>query len=177
MASTWTGTTQGVAYALNKYMIDLFNAAASARYLRLREIVALNNSIAAVTGVIMQREIRKSSAASAGTCSTPIPRDSSNGALDANSTMGTGRTVTDVAGYLFRRFVFANEEPVVAGAAFANWLTLVPNGLVWPPSVGDAALQPLTMRAGVAEGYSLNNITSTAVGALDCEMHFTDEAS
>ena len=35
MASTWTGTTQGVAYALNKYMIDLFNAAASARYLNL----------------------------------------------------------------------------------------------------------------------------------------------
>lgn len=177
MANTWTGTSQGVAYALNKYMIDIFNAVASARYLRLREVVMLNNSLAAVTGVILQCELRKSNAQSAGTAVTPIPRDSSSGALDANSTMGTGRTVTDVAGYLFRRFAFANEEPVVAGAAFANWLTLVPFGLMWPPSVGDSALQPLTMRAGVAEGYSVKNITSTAVGAADLEMHFTDEAT
>jgi len=177
MANTWTIATQGVAYALNKYMVDVFNGASSARYVRLREIVCLNNGIAAVTGVILQMEIRKSNAASAGTSITPITRDSANGALDANTSAGTGRTVTDVAGALFRRFVFANEEPVVAGAAFANWLTLVPFGLVWPPSVGDAALQPLTMRASVAEGYAVKNITSSAVGALDAEMTITDEAS
>jgi len=177
MANTWTGTSQGIAYALNKYMIDIFNAAASTRYIRLREVVVLNNSLGAVTGVILQMEIRKGSNATGGSSITPVTRDSSNSALNANTTMGTGRTVTEVAGALYRRFVFANEEPVVGGAAFANWLTLVPNGLVWPPSVGDANLQPLTMRASVAEGYAVKNITSTVVGGVDMEMHFTDEAT
>lgn len=175
MANTWTANTQGVAYALNKYMIDIDNAAASTRFIRLREIVMLNNGLTAVTGVILQCEIRRISAVSGGTAITPVTRDTANAALNANTTAGTGRTITD--GALFRRFVFANEEPVVAGAAYANWLTLVPFGLVWPPSVGDTALQPLTCVSGSDQGYGIKNITSTAVGAADLEMHFTDEAT
>lgn len=176
MANTHTCNAQSVAYALNKDMIDVHHTAADARFERLRELVMLNNSLTAVTGVILQCEIRRhTTAPTGGTAITPVSRDSANSALDAGFTSGTGRTLVD--SNLYRRFVFGNEEPVIAGAAFANWLTLVPFGLVWPPSVGDTSLEPLTMVGGTLEGFYIKNITSTVVGAADLEAHLTDEAS
>jgi len=175
MANTWGYNSQGVAYALNKSMIEMGHTTSDTRYERVREIVMLNNSLAAVTGVILQQEIRRDTARSAGTALTAVSRDSANAALNANLSGKTGGTITD--GALYRRFVFVNEEPVVAGAAMANWLTLVPFGLVWPPSVGDAALQPLTLVASTDEGWHVKNVTSSAVGAADLEMWFTDEAT
>lgn len=176
MANTWTCTSQAVAYALNKDMIDVHHTAADARFERVREIVMLNNSLGAVTGVILQCQVRRhTTAPTGGSALTPVARDSSNSALDAGFTAGTGRTLVDSS--LYRQYVFGNEEPVIAGAAFANWLTLVPFGLVWPPSVGDTSLQPLTMVGGTLEGFYVKNITSTAVGAADLEMSVTDEAT
>jgi hypothetical protein len=175
MANTWGYVTQGVAYALNKSMIEMGHSSSDTRYERIREIVMLNNSLSAVTGVILQEEIRRTTARSAGTTLTAVSRDSSNAALNANLSGRTGGTITD--GSLYRRFVWVNEEPVVGGAAMANWLTLVPFGLVWPPSVGDSALQPLTLVASTDEGFHVKNITSSTVGGVDLEMWFTDEAS
>ena len=176
MANTWTCNAQAVAYALNKDMIDVHHTAADARFERIREIVMLNNSLTAVVGVILQCQIlRHTTAPTGGTAITPVSRDSSNAALNAGFTSGTGRTLE--ASSLYRQFVFGNEEPVIAGAAFANWLTLVPFGLVWPPSVGDTSLQPLTMVGSTLEGFYIKNITSTIVGAADLEAHITDEAT
>ena len=176
MANTWTCNAQAVAYALNKDLIDVHHTAADARFERVREIVHLNNSLTAVVGVILQCQIRRhTTAPTGGSAITPVARDSSNSALDAGFTSGTGRTLVDSS--LYRQYVFGNEEPVIAGAAFANWLTLMPFGLVWPSSVGDTSLQPLTMVGGTLEGFYIKNITSTVVGACDLEMHITDEVS
>lgn len=176
MANTWTITSQAVAYALNKDMIDVHHTASDTRYERVREIVMLNNSLGAVTGVILQCQIRRhTTLPTGGSTITPVARDSSNSALNGNFSAGTGRTMAD--SNLYRQFVFANEEPIVGGAAFPNWLVLVPFGLVWPPSVGDSTLQPLTMVASTLEGFYVKNITSTSVGAADLEMTITDEAS
>lgn len=176
MANTHGYTTQGQAWANLKHLIDIFNDSASTRYIRAREFVLFNNHIAAVTGVILQVQLMRSTVTpSGGSAITALSRDSSNAALNANTTGGTGRTLT-VSG-VYRRFCWGNEEAIIGGAAFANWLTLVPNTLVWPPSVGDTALQPLTCYAGTAEGWSLQNQTSSAIGSYDAEIWFTNEAT
>lgn len=176
MAATWGYTSQGIAYANLKHMIDIFNDSSSTRYIRVREIVFMNNVLTAVTGVILQCQIMRSTATpSAGTNITALSRDSANSALNANTTGGTGRTLT-VSG-VYRRFVFVNEEPIVGGTAPANWFTLAPFCLVWPPTVGDTNLQPLTCNASTAEGWSVQNQTNTAVGGADAEIWFTNEAS
>src|SRR3989304_5945299 len=112
MANTWTCTAQAVGYALNKDMIDVHHTAADARFERVREMVMLNNSLGAVTGVILQCQIRRHTTEPTGGSVIPrVPRDSSNSALDAGFTSGTGRRLADSS--LYRQYVFGNEEPVI----------------------------------------------------------------
>jgi len=104
---------------------------------------------------------------------TPVKHDSNSSALDANTSCGTGRTVTGTD--IFRRFLFVNEEPIVAGTTQANWLTLVPFAEIWNAGYGDTNVEPIVCRA--AEGVHLFHSGTSAVGTADLEIEFTDSAT
>jgi hypothetical protein len=173
MAATWRATGGAIAYASAKDMLDVFNATGTARVIRAYRCYWFNNGTTAVTGVITTGQVRRITAASAGTAVTPVKHDSNSSALDANTTCGTNRTVT--GSDIFRRFLFVNEEPVVAGTTQANWLTLVPFAEIWNAGYGDTNVEPITCRA--AEGVQLFHSGSSTVSTADLEIEFTDSAT
>ena len=173
MAATWRATSGAVAYANAKDMLNVFNGTASARIIRVYRAYWFNNGTAAVTGVITTAQCRRITAASAGTAVTPVKHDTNSSALDAATTCGTNQTVT--GSDIFRRFLFVNEEPVVAGTTQANWLTLVPFAEIWNAGYGDTNVEPLVCRS--SEGVHLFHSGTSAVGTADLEIEFTDAAS
>lgn len=173
MAATWRATGAAIAYANGKDMLNVFNGGSSARIIRAYRAYWFNNGTSAVTGVVTTAQVRRITAASVGTAVTPVKHDTSSGALDANTTCGTNQTVT--GSDIFRRFLYVNEEPVVAGVTQANWLTLVPFAEVWNAGYGDSNVEPITCRAG--QGFELFHSGSSAVGTADLEIEFTDAAT
>jgi hypothetical protein len=173
MANTWRATAQGVAYASGKDMLDIFNGAAATRVLRAYRGYWFNNGTTAVTGVLTEGRVNRITASSAGTSVTPVAHDTNNSALEAAATAGTGRTVT--VSSLFRKFLYSNDEPAVAGSGIDEWELLVPFAEVWNAGYGDSNIQPVTCR--VNQGFELHHQGTSAVGSADLEIEFTDAAS
>jgi hypothetical protein len=172
MSQTWNANQQAIAYASAKSMLDVFNGSSSAKSIDIVVIHLFNNGTAAVTGVLTTMKIRRITAAAAGSAVTPIANDTSNTALDANTTAGTGRTVT--ASATLRQIVWSNDEPAVSAATMDEWECLVPNSRIWDEGYGDANVQRLRARTGQAEGYDLQQAGASAVGTCDAEIHFNN---
>jgi hypothetical protein len=172
MAATWSANQQGVAFASAKSMLDVFNGSASAKTIAIVKMLQFNNGTGAVTGVLCTMKIRKTSAASAGTAVTPAAFNSASAALDANTTAGTGRTIT--AGATFRQYIWSNDEPTVSTATQDEWELLVPFAEVWDLGYGDSGVERLTARTGVSEGYDVQQSSASAVGTNDFEIIFTN---
>jgi hypothetical protein len=173
MAATWRATSGAVAYASSKDMLNVFNATASTRIIRAYRAYWFNNGTTAVTGVITTAQCRRITAASVGTAVTPVKHDTNSSALNASTTCGTNQTVT--GSDIFRRFLFVNEEPVVAGTTQANWLTLIPFAEVWNAGYSDTNVEPIVCRA--TQGFELFHSGSSTVGTADLEIEFTDSAT
>lgn len=173
MANTFRATGGGIAYASSKDMLNVFNGTATARVIRVYRAYWFNNGTAAVTGVLTTAQCRRITAASAGTAVTPVKHDTNSSNLDAATTCGTNQTTT--GSDIFRRFLFVNEEPIVAGTTQANWLTLVPFAEIWNAGYGDTNVEPVTCRA--TQGFQLFHSGTSAVGTADLEIEFTDSAT
>jgi len=173
MADTWHGSAQAVAYASAKYMIDVFNAAGSAKLIKIYRIWIFNNGTASVTGVLTALQVKRTSAASSGTGITPVAHNLGNTALDANTTCGTGRTITSTS--IFRQILWQCDEPTVTTLDMDALLTLVCFAEIWNSGYGDSNVQPLSCRASNAEGICLQQPGSNAAGTCDVEVEFTSE--
>lgn len=173
MAATFRATGGAIAYASSKDMLNVFNGTATARVIRVYRAYWFNNGTAAVTGVLTTAQCRRITAASGGTGVTPVKHDTNSSNLDAATTCGTNQTTTGTD--IFRRFLFVNEEPVVAGTTQANWLTLVPFAEIWNAGYGDTNVEPVTCRA--TQGFQLFHSGTSAVGTADLEIEFTDAAT
>jgi len=174
MANTWQAASQAIAYAASKHMLDVFNSSSSTRYIRVYRAYLFNNGTTAVTGVLNQARCNIITASSAGTTVTPIAMDTSNSALNANTTAGTGRTIT--VGSIIRQIIHSPDEPTVSTLDWDALGTLVPFAEWWNAGYGDSNIQPVTCRASESRGFSIQSITQT-VGSADCEIMFTDAAS
>lgn len=171
MANTWHSSAQGIAYAASKHMLDVFNSSSSTRTISVYRCWWFNNGTAAITGVLNQGRINITTAASAGTAVTPVAHNTSNSALNANTTSGHNRTIS--VGNIVRQLINSPDEPTVTTLDWDALLTLVPFAQVWDSGYGDTNIQPLTCRASESRGVSIQSITQT-VGSGDFEMEFTD---
>lgn len=170
MAATWRATGAAIAYANAKDMLNVFNATGSAAIIRVYRAYHFNNGTSAVTGVLTTMQIRRITAASAGTAVTPVKHDTNSPALEAQTTCGTNQTTT--GSDIFRRYVYSNDEPTVSGATQDEWELLVPNAEVWNAGYGDTNIEPIVCRA--AQGFQIYHAGSTAVSTADLEIEFTD---
>lgn len=171
MADTWHISTQAAAFGANKYMIDVMNGASSAKSIDVYRIWFFNNQTAAITGVFNTMQIHRTSAASSGTTITPVAHNTANATLDANTSAGTGRTVT--TGGLFRQLLTSPDEPTLSTLDWDSAQCLVPFAEIWNSGYGDSNVQPIRCRTGVAEGVSLKSVNQT-VGSGDFEMEVTN---
>lgn len=173
MADTWHGSAQAVAYASAKNMLDLFNSSSSAKLIKLFRMWIFNNGTTGVTGVLTALQIKRSSASSGGTSITPIAHNLGSTALDANTSCGTGRTVTSAG--IFRQILYQNDEPSVTTLDMDALLTLVCFAEIWNSGYGDSNVQALACRASNNEGITLLQPGANAVGSCDVELEFTSE--
>lgn len=155
--------------AANKYMATIFNTSAS-RLVRVNRIWAYNWQVGAVTGVVLDQELRRITARTVGVAVTPLAGDSAD-TLSTGITADTASTVvTEVAGGMYQRIITYSEEATLA------------QGYVTGRVQDAGALQyerPPWARGYVLrenEGLTVKNITSSTVGSVSYIFEFTDEA-
>lgn len=163
---TYYALADAVALAANKHHISLFNASGSGVVVSVKKLFQINLSLAAVTGVALRFDVKRTTAQSAGTAITPVSMDSNNPALPAQVTASTGGTITESS--LLYPFTTQNDEITAANTAVANYLTQYGNLMLESPE-----MQELRLREG--QGLTVKQITSNTVGSFAWLMAFTVE--
>jgi len=169
MAATFVSQAT-VAFASGKSMLGILNG--GARVLRAYRFCVFNTHTVAVTAALSVMSIRRLSALSAGTAVTPIAHDTTSSALSSVTSVHGG---TATATATFRRFMWLLEEATTTGVTQANWEVLIPVGIVFFPTGGDANLEPIVIRN--AQGADIFNVGAGAVTSQEFEITFTDAAS
>lgn len=164
---TYYALADNVAFAANKQMLSVLNAAGSGVVVALKKLFLIDLQLSSVTGVALRQDVKRMTAHSGGTTITPEKADSQNAALPAQVTVRTGATsVTE--GNLMFPLTFANDE-VGATQAFPSGTMLA--GWNWFPE--GIEVQEFRLREG--EGMTIKNITSTTVGSFAYFLVFTAE--
>jgi hypothetical protein len=162
---TYYALADAVAFAANKHMISIHNAAGSGVLVALKKMFLINLTLAAVTGVALRQDVKRFSAVhTGGTVVTPTTADSLNPALPAGITCKTGATLTDLS--LIFPLTFTNDE---GGATQAFPSTMLQAGINWLPEGSE--VQEVRLREG--EGLTIKNITSTTIGSYAYLIVFT----
>lgn len=169
MAATWVSAAS-VAFGATKSMLGILNGGSNV--LRAYRYCIFNTQTGAVTAALTTMQIRRLTALSAGTAVTPVKHDTNSGALaTVTSVHGGTATGTDI----FRRFMWLLEEATTTGVTQANWEVLIPVGIIFFPTGGDSALEPITCRN--AQGTDIYNSGAGAVSTMEFEITFTDAGS
>lgn len=164
---TFYALADAVAFANNKHMMSIFNAAGSGVFLNLQKLFLINNQIATATGVALRLNVARLTAAhTGGTDIVPTTCDTANDALPAQVTVKTNATAT--AGTLLFPITLNNDE-IGATMAFPGAQLLA--GLNWFPEGNE--IQPYRLREG--QGLTIQNITNTTVGSFAFLLVFTVE--
>ncbi len=160
---TYYAVADAVALAANKHHISIFNGAGSGKIVAIKKLFQINLSLAAVTGVALRFDMKRSTAQSAGTAITPQSMDTDNPAL-SGITVATGATITE-GGLLFP-FVTNSDEVTAANTAVSNFLTQYGNLVL-----ESTEMQEVRLREG--QGFTVKQITSSTVGSFAWLMAFT----
>lgn len=136
---TYYALADNVAFAVNKQHISLFNNVGSNQVVSIKKIFHINLSLAAVTGVAVRFDVKRTSAQSVGTAITAQSMDSIDPAL-ANVLVATGATVTE--GALLYPVTTQNDEIAASNAAVANYLMQMGNLALESPEMKEMRLNP-----------------------------------
>jgi hypothetical protein len=176
MAKTYTansfniGTPAVTAIGNGKSMMAIANTHAS-RVVKVWRIWAYPNN-SAVTGLMVNFIVRRFTTLTGGTAITPVPHDSANVSVDLTSiSVVTGATITSPT-QMFGCF-FSSEEVTVSGATNNHLLSFYPFCLIWDAGVGDANVEPITLRQN--QGCDLLCNTNSTAGNFDIIFEFTVE--
>ena len=162
---TYSAVADAVAFAANKHHITLFNATGSGVTVRVHQIRPINLSLAAISGVGIRFDVRRATAASAGTTVTPEKFDTNNSNLPAGVTVRTNGTVTN--GNLLYPFAMNNDEiPLTALNTNMQMKNIFFNEL---------KNQPFVLREN--EGITVQQITSSTVGSFAWLIIFSVEST
>lgn len=161
---TYYALADAVAFAANKHLISIINAAGSGKVVAIKKMFMINTQLSSVTGVAIRADVKRMTAHSSGTAVTPVSCDSTNASLPAEITVKTGATVTESS--LLFPLTFTNDE---AGATQAFPSTQLMAGLNWMPE--GVETQETRLRPG--EGLTVKQITSSTVGQFAWLIVFT----
>jgi hypothetical protein len=169
--ATFLAIADRIVPAVNKYILTLFNTT-STRKVVMQKIFVYNWQTAAVTGTILEHELRKITARTIGAAVTPISMDSAD-TLTAGITADTTTTgVTEVAGAagLLRRGYTSGEEVKIGAITLENSMAVDDRfAILYEKKDG---CKGITLRQN--QGVTIKNLTGT-VGSTSVVMLFTDE--
>ena len=164
-----------IAPAQNKYMATLWNTSAT-RMVVVDRIARLNWQLGAVTGVLLDQELRFITARTGGTAIT-VQQEDTTAALSAGILAETGSTgVTEGTGSrgLIRRLVAGSEEHALAVAWNVTGAAALLNDAqtLYQRRPGSAGL---VLRQN--QGLTLKNLTNSTIGTVSYLIGFRDEAA
>jgi hypothetical protein len=169
--ATFLAIADRIVPAVNKYILTLFNTTSTRRVV-MQKIFVYNWQTAAVTGTLLEHELRKITARTIGAAVTPISMDS-NDTLTAGITADTTTTgVTEVAGALglLRRGYSSGEEVKFGAITLENSMAVDDRfAILYEKKDG---CKGITLRQN--QGVTVKNLTGT-VGSTSVVMLFTDE--
>ena len=146
-----------VAFAANKHHLSILNGAGSGKVVAIKKLFHINLSLAAITGVAVRFDVKRTTAQSGGTAITPVSMDSANPALSGISVSTGAASVTESS--LLFPVATQNDELTAANTAVANYLMQGLNLVL-----ESTEMQEIRLRAG--EGLTVKQITSTTVGSF-----------
>lgn len=158
-----------IAPGANKYMATLFNTSATRRVV-IQRIWNYNWQFTGVTDALLEQELRRITARTAGTPVTPYSADPSD-ALSAGITADHASTaVADST--LLQMLVTGQAESTIAGgeAGLKVFRTAAYGALVYerkPGLKGHTLLQD--------QGITVKNLTASVLGSCSYVFEFTDE--
>ena len=164
---TFEAYSPATAPALNKSMFSIFNSSAST-LVKIRSIYLTNAQSVAVTGAMLNFELRRITGHSAGTLLTPFPYDLNTTLV--NITTRTGSTVVGEDN-IIRRWIWSSDEHGVG--------TLDQEGydygfqVMFPIFKQENSCAPLLLRQN--QGITLKQTINSTVGAWDINVIFTQE--
>jgi len=170
--ATYRAVYQNVTFGNMKNMAHILNASGSAKIVKVWRIWCLNNNLTAITGVMLNLDLKRITGMTSPTAVTPVKHDTTSAAIPAQITAGHAGTIVG-EGDLLRRITWSSDEPVQGGAGNDEWECLVPLNCIWDAGYGDVNVGPIVLRAD--EGLMLKCITNTAASFLDTEFEFTLE--
>ncbi len=154
--------------AANKYMAMLFNSSLN-RKMVIQRVWVYDWQGGAVAGVVLEQQMLRVSARTAGTSVSPVAGDP-NDTLSAGLAADTNSTaVTD--GSLFKRIYCTNEEEALTSSQ-AMPGTSENTGLQYSRKDGTRGI---VVRQG--QGFAIKNITSNTNGSVSYVIEFTDETA
>jgi hypothetical protein len=160
-----------IAPAANKYMATLFNTSAT-RKVVVQNIWQYNWQFTGVADNLLEQELWKISARTAGTSITPRAEDT-NDVLSAGITADTNSSaVTQVN--LIMRIITGSAEASIAGGEAGLKIMRTTEALALLYSRKDAT-RGWTLRQN--QGIAVRNITNITVGTCSYVIEFTDEAA
>lgn len=170
-APTYYAVYDRIAPAANKYMATLFNTS-STRKVVIQRIYQYNWQFTGVTDNLLEQELRRITARTAGTVVTPIAEDTRD-SLSAGITADTNSSaVTDSS--LIKRIITGSAEAAIAGGVSGLKIMRTTDNLavIYDRIPGTRGI---TLRLN--QGLTIKNITSVTVGTCSYVIVFTDEAA
>jgi hypothetical protein len=154
--------------AANKYLLSIFNTS-STRKAVIQRIWVINWQVASVAAAIIECEIRRISARTAGTDIPAFQYDTSD-AISAGITADSGSTVVTDGALWGRAFVEGNE--VNTGLTIENFSFMYSNALIYERQLGTKGI---TLRQN--QGLTLKQISSVTAGSVSAMVELTDETA
>ena len=153
-----------VAFAQNKHHISIFNAADSTNIIRLERLHFVNLSLAAVTGVGIRFDVKRTTGQSGGTALTSTPYDTADLSRLNTSKVRVATGATIVEGALRYPVVTNNDEIGLTAATQPGLLSRV-NVFTSEGNVKRGVLRP-------GEGLTVKQITNSTVGSFAWVLQF-----
>lgn len=165
-AQTFYAYADNVAFAANKHHISLFNAVGSGLVLQVRKLFPVNLASAAVAGVAIRFDVKRTTTQTLGTAVAMNPADTTNTSLPATILCASGATITESA--LLFPYMSLNEEVTATQGLITAHFQQSVNVLL-----EEDTMQELTLREG--QGFTVKQITSSVVGSFGWIVGFTSE--
>jgi hypothetical protein len=164
---TFEAYAPSVAPAANKSMFSITNT--GTKVCKIRAIYLTNVQTTAVTGVMLNFELRRITSHSAGTALTPLQYDTTF-TLDSGITARTGSTVVGEAA-IIRRWVWSSDEHGVGSQDVES--NDYSNMALIPIFQQEKYSSPLVLRQN--QGITLKQTVSSTVGTWDINVVFSEE--
>lgn len=170
-AAFWS-IASGIAPGTNKSMWSIVNAGGSAVIIKIQEIWIRNVQQANIAGVVDVFELHRITGHSAGTALTPLSTDTAD-ALNGSVTAITNSTVAGEVTDFFDRWFWSSDEWGPGALDVESFDSGLQNLTPVYRAGASPRMKPPTLRAG--EGFTLKQVTASALGTWDIVVKFTQE--